>query len=192
MSNSCATKINNSSLQVLKTLLVILQGNFSMSDIVEKLNAEEKDVIFNNSVVSKYINTCRYCGIEIHKIQNKYFLSKIPFGLSLSNIEKELLEELQEASKSCLTKKLIETFNQFLCSLNKFSNKEIVRVDRKTIIIAKEIFSKAIVEKRKINLMLLNGGEYTCKPIDIDEKEGEAIFHVMVNNKEKYFHEKNI
>ena len=66
MSNKQAAKINMSGLQVMKTLLVLLNDNYSMEEIVGHLNEREKTPIFNSNVVSKYINTCRFCGIEIY------------------------------------------------------------------------------------------------------------------------------
>ena len=67
-------KKNMSSMQVMKTLQVLLQGNFTMQELIKRLNANENTPVFNNSVISKYINTCRYCGIDIPKIHNKYFI----------------------------------------------------------------------------------------------------------------------
>ena len=68
-----SNKKNISSMQVLKTLQVLLQGNYTMQELVSILNENENEHLFNNSVISKYINTCRYCGIDIQKIHNKYF-----------------------------------------------------------------------------------------------------------------------
>ena len=64
-------KKNLSSMQVLKTLQVLLEGNFTMQELIKKLNQKEETPVFNNSVISKYINTCRFCGIDIPKIHNK-------------------------------------------------------------------------------------------------------------------------
>ena len=69
--NKLSQKKNLSSMQVIKTLQILLQGDYTMNELIEQLNANESEPIFNNSVVSKYINTCRYCGIEIPKIHNK-------------------------------------------------------------------------------------------------------------------------
>ena len=57
-------KKNLSSMQVLKTLQVLLEGNFTMQELIKKLNQNEETPVFNNSVISKYINTCRFCGHE--------------------------------------------------------------------------------------------------------------------------------
>ena len=73
-------KKNLSSIQVLKTLQVLLQGNYTMQELINKLNTNEETPIFNNSVISKYINTCRYCGIDIPKIHNKYFVASMPLA----------------------------------------------------------------------------------------------------------------
>ncbi len=73
-----AVKRNQSSMQVLKTLKLLLEDNYTMTELIQKLNSQEKEPVFNNSVVSKYINTCRFCGMEIPKIHNKYFVSSVP------------------------------------------------------------------------------------------------------------------
>ena len=77
--NKLSQKKNLSSMQVIKTLQILLQGDYTMNELIEQLNANESEPIFNNSVVSKYINTCRYCGIEIPKIHNKYFVTYSKF-----------------------------------------------------------------------------------------------------------------
>jgi len=68
MATSQPVKKNQSSIQVLKTFGLMLEGDFTMAELVTELNAREKKALFSNSTVSKYINTCRFCGIEIHKI----------------------------------------------------------------------------------------------------------------------------
>ena len=59
-------KINNSSLNVITTLLALMQGDYSMNELIEILNNKETDVLFNNSVISKYINTCNYLNQVIN------------------------------------------------------------------------------------------------------------------------------
>ena len=71
-------KKNIASIQVLKTLKALFEGEYTMAELIQKLNENEKEPVFNNSVISKYINTCRYCGIKILKINNKYFITKTP------------------------------------------------------------------------------------------------------------------
>ena len=88
-------KTNIAGMQVIKTLLMLLEDNYTMSELVQNLNNAEKEAIFNNNVISKYINTCRYCGVEIAKIHNKYFVTKLPFGLNLTTTELDLLYDLQ-------------------------------------------------------------------------------------------------
>ena len=92
MSASDFAKKNISGMQVIKTLQVLLEGSYTMSELVDILNRNEEDQVFNNNVISKYINTCRYCGFNIIKIHNKYILTKIPFGLEFSLREIELIE----------------------------------------------------------------------------------------------------
>ena len=100
MATSQPVKKNQSSIQVLKTFGLMLEGDFTMAELVTELNAREKKALFSNSTVSKYINTCRFCGIEIHKIHNRYYLSGMPFGLNFSSNEINLIQNLQQIAEN--------------------------------------------------------------------------------------------
>ena len=113
-------KKNLSSIQVLKTLQILLQGNFSMSELVIKLNKNEPEPVFNNSVISKYINTCRFCGIDIPKIHNKYFIASMPFGLELTTGDINLLENLQNIVRTEMSQKCNKIFDTFIDKLNRY------------------------------------------------------------------------
>jgi hypothetical protein len=181
-----AIKKNISSMQVLKTLQILLEGNYTMAELIEKLNANESEPIFNNSVVSKYINTCRYCGIEIPKIHNRYFVSKLPFGLDLTSKDLDLLDELRYMSDIKLSKNARKNLDEFLKKLAKFSNKHIIRVEEQNTDAAFELFEEAIEEKRMIVLMFRAKALLECRPVAIIEKKGKPFFHVIYKKKDKY------
>lgn len=178
-------KKNLSSMQVIKTLQVLLQGNFTMNELVDRLNLQENEAIFNNSVVCKYINTCRFCGIEIPKIQNKYFITKMPFGLDLNSSEIKLLDNLQIAVKENMTKKNCQLCDNLIDKLNKYTNKKIIRVSKNTYKITSELFDNAISENRKVKFLLKNGTEQICTPIKAIENGDQLFFSVLYKNKEK-------
>lgn len=180
-----AVKRNQSSMQVLKTLQLLLEDNYTMTELIQKLNKNEKEPIFNNSVVSKYINTCRFCGLEIPKIHNKYFVASLPFGIDLSARELDLIDELQYAVKNTMSSKADESFAEFLTKLSKYSNKNIIRVEPKTKQQAFELFDKAVAEKRRINLLFRAKAVFECIPLSIVEKKGKTCFHVLHDGKEK-------
>lgn len=181
-----AVKKNQSSIQVLKTLKVLMEGNFTMAQIVEKLNENEKEPIFNNSVVSKYINTCRHCGIDIPKIHNTYFVASLPFGLDLSPNEIDLLNDLQVVAGSKMSKSSIKDFRDMISKLSKYSNKRIVRLDEKTEQMTYRLFDTAIMEKRFVELMFRAKAVLKCIPLYISEKKGKPCFVVSYNNKERF------
>lgn len=185
MSNKQAAKINMSGLQVMKTLLVLLNDNYSMEDIVGHLNEKEKTPIFNSNVVSKYINTCRFCGIEIYKIQNKYFIGKLPFGLNFTLADLNLLARLQEIGIRRLTDKAFQNFNNAIMRLNKFSNKDIANVSAKTMELVYELFDKAVREKRRILLRFKAGSTIECIPNKISIYKEKECFNVFYKDKEK-------
>ena len=178
-------KKNMSSMQVMKTLNVLLQGNFTMQELIKRLNANEKEPIFNNSVISKYINTCRFCGIDIPKIHNKYFVASMPFGLELTSSDILLLENLQNVIKEKMTSKTLKLFDNFVQKLNRYSNKKIARVEKKSYEFTAELFEGAVLEKRKINLMLKNKQTLECIPLKMVENKGKTFFNVYYNNSER-------
>ncbi len=181
------SKINVSSLQVMKTLQLLLQGNFTMRELVEKLNENEQEAIFNNNVVSKYINTCRFCGIEIPKIQNKYFVTSVPFGLELNVGDITLLENLQNIIKTEMASRYHKLYDSFIEKLNRYSNKKIARVEKSSYKLSAELFENAILERRKIRLMLKNKTLIDCIPLNVTENKGKIFFNVYYKNKEKAF-----
>lgn len=179
-------KKNLSGMHVIKTLQVLLEDNYTMSELIQKLNENEPEPIFNNSVVSKYINTCRYCGIEIPKIHNRYFIAKLPFGLELTLKDLELLDILSITASKKFAGKSIEDFDSLMRKLSQYINKEIIRVDSKTTDITYERFEKAIEEKRKVLLMFKVKAVLECIPLAITEHRGKPSFKVFYNNKERY------
>lgn len=180
-----AVKRNQSSMQVLKTLKVLLEDNYTMTELIQKLNSQEKEPVFNNSVVSKYINTCRFCGMKIPKIHNKYFVSSIPFGIDLTAKELNLIENLRNVVKNTMSVKADEIFESFLEKLSKYSNKQIIRVEPRTQQKAYELFDRAIAERRKVNLLFRAKAVFECIPLGIVLKKGKTCFHVIHDGKEK-------
>lgn len=185
MAKKLSQKKNLSSMQVIKTLQVLLEGNFTMSELIEKLNQNEEEPVFNNSVISKYINTCRFYGIEIPKIHNKYFVTSMPFGLELTNIDINLLESMQNLVKNEMTKKYNKLFNNFIEKLNRYSNKKIARVEKATYQLTSELFENAVADRRKIQLLFKNRVIMECIPIKITEVKGKTYFNVFYKNRER-------
>ena len=168
--NKISIKKNLSSMQVLKTLQVLLQGNFAMQELIERLNKSEEEPVFNNSVISKYIN--------ILKIHNRYFVASMPFGLELTSGDIGLLERLQNIIRENMSSKYNKIFDNFIDKLNRFSNKGIARVDKETYHISAELFEHAIKDKRKVRLMFKNKSILDCIPLNIAENKGKTFFHV--------------
>ena len=180
MGSKVAQKKNLSSIQVIKTLKVLLQGDYTMNELIEKLNQNEEEPIFNNSVVSKYINTCRYCGIEIPKIQNKYYVARVPFGLELNLSDINLFKQMQIVVKNDLTERAVKAFDKLIKKLNRYSSVEITKVNKEECNFSFELFEHAVAQKRKIKLMFRNQDVYECIPINIT-KNGEKTFFNVFN-----------
>ena len=76
-------------------------------DAVKVAQLFQKDVVFNNSTVSKYIQTCRFCGIKILKVNNKYFVASLPFGMNLTFRDLDLLDMLQKTASKKMSEKIV-------------------------------------------------------------------------------------
>lgn len=185
MTKKEVVKRNTSGIQVIKTLLVLLENNYSMSELISRLNANEKEPVFNNNVVSKYINTCRYCGFNIPKIHNKYYVASMPFGLDLSVKEMGLLYKLQSFSQKILSTKAVKILDEFMANLNKYSNKQIFRIEKDTVNITYERFYKAIRQRRKVLLMFKTKTSLECIPVDIIENNDKKYFKIVEENNEQ-------
>ena len=185
MTANQAVKRNISSMQVLKTLQVLLEDNYTMAELIKELNKNEKEPLFNNSVISKYIITCRFCGIDIPKIHNRYFVSSLPFGLDLTPRDEDLLDKLGDVAKERFSKKQNKIFGQLIEKISKYSNKRIMRVEKGTAQQTYKMFNDAMDECRKIRLMYKTREILECIPLGIVQHKGRTFFNVSDENKEK-------
>lgn len=176
-------KKNQSSIQVLKTLNLLLEGDYSMAELIQKLNENEKESIFNNSVVSKYINTCRYCGIQIPKIHNKYFVTKLPFGLQLTGKEVDLIQNLKDIVEEEMPTRSRNTMKRFTEKINRYADKNLTRLEAKTINIAFEQFERALNAHRQVKLLFKNRYELSGIPVTISREKGKTFFQIFSKNR---------
>ncbi|MBR6127127.1 WYL domain-containing protein [bacterium] len=176
-------KTNQSSIQVLKTLKLLMKGDYTMAELIEKLNENEPEPIFNNSVVSKYINTCRQCLIDIPKIQNKYFLAKLPFGLQLKDDEVAILQKLKDVINEEMSSKSQNIFQSFIDILNRYANKKITRFEKDSLVSAFESFERALNNRKKVVLLFKNRYELKGIPVDIVTEKGKVFFLIYCKNR---------
>lgn len=179
--NKVSLKKNLSSMQVIKTLKVLMQGDYTMQELIQKLNENEQDAVFNNSVISKYINTCRFLGIDIPKIHNKYYVTTLPFGIEFSNKEQDLITALCEMVKNEMSAKYFKNFDGFIQKLNRYSNKQIARIDKDEYKCSFEYFEHAVKQRKKVNLLFKNQGILECIPLNIVEFDGKTYFKIYKN-----------
>ena len=185
MTDNIAIKRNLSSMQVLKTLLALIEDNYTMSELIKVLNANEDDDVFNNSIISKYINTCRYCGINIPKIHNKYFVASMPFGLNITQKELNLIEFLENTAREKFSKKNYNLLQYVLQKISRFSNKQIFRVEDANFEFISEIFKEAIKDSKKVRLLYKVRKTIEGTPVSIIENNNRFFFCIKIDSKEK-------
>ena len=177
------SKVNIASYRVLKTFKFLFEEDLTMKELIDKLNnsLDERDKSeYNNFVVSKYINTCKCCGIDIQKIDGKYAIVNSPFGEKFTDDEAQLFFELinnKENKKSCklndslLTKLHLPSYK----SSNGLKSSENYRLTK--------LFEKALYAKSNVEMILRDGTTFFAYPEDIKTKEGKLVLSVKKDNK---------
>lgn len=179
---STAKKVNNASLRVLQTLLCLFEQSLTMNELIQKLNISGFGE-FNNFVLSKYINTCKSCGIDIQKIKNKYTIINFPIGMKFSADEGELLYEIKQFSESLKTDKTEKIINNFLNKLHLpffKTNSGLLSSKNYRII---NLFEKACISKCDIRIIYKDSSFFDCSPTSIKAKNNQVVFNIK-NQKE--------
>lgn len=177
-------KINIASYRVLRTLQCLFEQNMTMDELVSKLSAEFSDG-YNNFVASKYINTCRSCGIDIQKIKGQYVVMNIPFGKKFTGNEVELLYEISQYSKGIKSHNVEQHIEDFLSKLHitLFKSGNGIKSSENYRIIKQ--FEKALAVNSDIELVFNNGDKQHCTPSDIIINDEKLVFKVNKDGREE-------
>lgn len=169
------SKVNFASLRCLQTLLYLFEKDMSMKELINTLDQESRGE-FNNFIASKYINTCKSCGMDIQKIDGKYTLLNFPFGPKISQEDAELVFEIKQNSeivKSEKTEKCIKSLVDKL-HLTYYKSANGLKSSKNYKII--KLFEKALYANSEIELIYHSGETKRCIPADIYAKDGKIYF----------------
>lgn len=183
MANSIG-KINIASLRVLRTLLCLFEENLSMKDLIARLNQAQSGT-YNNFVVSKYINTCKSCGIDIQKIGDKYTIINFPLGMKFSAEETKLIYELKLYSENLQTSKTGDIISKFINKLHLTFFKASNGLPSSSNFRIIKMFEKACRAKCKIQIIYNDKSYYNCFPKDIKVVNGKIVFHTFSSDELK-------
>ncbi len=176
-------KVNISSLRVLQMLQLLFEKDYTMNELMAALSKVSNERC-SNFLVSKYINTCRFCGIDIQKIDGKYTLLKLPFGMEFSDDVLSLFDEIKQYSANMRLGKNIRAYNSLLSKINKRSDRYYAKIeppaDDKNI----QAFEFAIENGWKINMKLVSDGKETsilCEPLELSCDGDKLVIIVNLN-----------
>ncbi len=179
-------KVNVSSLRVLQMLQLLFEKDYTMNELMAALSEVSKERC-SNFLVSKYINTCRFCGIDIQKINGKYTLLKLPFGIEFSDDVLSLFDDIRKYSSELRLGKNIRAYNSLLSKINKRSDRYYSKIetpeDDKNI----QSFEFAIENTLKINLNYIEKGKsilILCDPLELTS-EGRKLAIIINYNGER-------
>ena len=180
-------KVNISSLRVLQMLQLLFEKNYTMNELMAALS-EVSGERCSNFLISKYINTCRFCGIDIQKIDGKYTLLKLPFGIEFSDDVLNLLDEIRDYSSEMRLGKNIRAYNSFLAKINRRSDRYYSKIappeDDKNI----QNFEYAVENSWKVNVTYIaegNSNLIICDPLELSCVEDTLAIVVNYNGERK-------
>lgn len=171
------SKINIASYRCLQTLLCLFDKSLTMNELIETLDNDAYGE-FNNFIASKYINTCKSCGIDIQKIDGKYTLINFPFVVKITPEEAELIYEIKQNSELIKSDKVEKNINSLInkLHLNHYKATNGLKSSQNNKII--KLFEKALCANSNIELLYYSGETECCYPSDIFVKDGKVYFKV--------------
>lgn len=174
MSND-TPKINIASYRVLQTLMCLFEKNMTMQEIIDAM-VQKVDKGYNNFVASKYINTCKSCGIDIQKIDGKYTLVNMPFGVKFSPDEAKLLYDLKLYTESLKNNKTEKLFKDLLNKLHLSFYKSNAGLKSSVNYNVIRLFEKAYYAKCKITIIFKDDKKMECIPKSLKVVNGKILF----------------
>lgn len=180
-------KVNLSSMRVLQMLRLLFEKSYTMNELVDAMS-ELTGECCTNFLISKYINTCRFCGIDIQKLDGKYTLLKIPFGYTFSEDELELLSDIGEYTSNMRASKTVRNINSVITKINQHSDKYYARISLPENDKRVSAFEEAIEQGYKVRLTYLENGIETtlqCEPFEITYDDYGLCFVVYAAEGER-------
>ena len=173
-------KLNTASMNVLYTMMTLLESPMTMKDLIINF---AKFSPCNNFVISKYINTCRFCKFDIVKDSGKYILRKLPIKISFSQDEEDIItNDLIDNAVKSNSKDLINTLSNFLfklCRLTSFD--AVVEQPANNNPILKE-FEESLFCELMIEVTTKDGKNFICSPVEIKYLQDKIILSVFYND----------
>lgn len=162
-------KINVSSLRVLQMLQLLFEKSYTMNDLMEALSQVSKERC-SNFLISKYINTCRFCGIDIRKIDGKYTLLNLPFGIEFSDNVLDLFEKINAYSSKMRLGKNVRAYNSLIAQINRRSGRYYAKVEIPEEDKYIKDFEYALENGWKVDIKYKNGVDVEkilCEPLEM-------------------------
>src|SRR5574344_72442 len=181
------TKVNAASLKVLYTLQLLFERNLKMDELIHFYELYHNEYL-SNFVMSKYINTCRYCGIDIKKIEGKYTILNFPIGINFSTSELSLFRELRNCCGKIKLENLADNMQNIIQKINRRINNPIAPISISKLNDNKiKTFEKACIVSQKIKILFNDERAIQCEPVDILVDENKIKFSIFDGNESKEF-----
>lgn len=181
------SKVNLASIKVLNFLQLLLSQDLSMNDLISRYRLYHNEEC-SNFVISKYINTIRYCGISVEKVNQEYKITKFPIGLKFSDLDLSILNDLKNCCEKVRIPQVVKNMNSIIERINKrigYSLEDVSYFLIKNPIIID--FEKACETGQKIRLILENNNILTCDPIKILVEDNSVSILVFNKNESREF-----
>lgn len=168
-------KINIASYRVLRTLMCLFEHSLTMDELVDEMKQYVKGT-FNNFVASKYINTCKSCGIDIQKVDGKYSLVNMPLGIKFSKQEAELMNEIKEYSENLKVGTDEKIVNRLIDKMHMSKQKASVGLKSSKNFRIITLFDRAYNASCGVTIVFKDGTSQECTPQAIKVRNDKIYF----------------
>ena len=174
-------------MRVLQLLQLLFKQSYTMQELMTAMS-ELTGERCTNFLISKYINTCRFCGIDIQKVDGKYTLLKLPFGIEFTENELMLLQDIDTFCANMRASKTVKNLKSLSTKLNQRTNRYYNKIqlpenDKKI-----ECIEFALENGWKIDLFFKeNNNEIKAivEPLELTYDNLSLVLHINYNDERK-------
>ena len=187
----------DASLRVFKTLIALMDGAYSIQEILMKFwkEAEDDAQSYTNETILKYINTLKVYGVKLNREKDKYSILNCPASVELDSndlrgfysvLKYSLPDNDSQIEVANLMSQLEKWFSKFTnerMAQISFSKEKVGTINNSE----HDMLKKYIKDKLLLKLETKQGETFICKPIEVVYGEQNVYFRIYIPSKLKKY-----
>lgn len=141
-------KKHDTGFRILQVLKIMLENNFSKSELIEKLkDISNSQHIFTHEVILKYFNTFELLGLKITKKEKcRYYMENALFQIDFTDKELKIIHKIIKDIKKLNNKSDEEIMRRIISKLDKYTDYNLIDFQEKIMKEEKYLYNENIKE----------------------------------------------